>query len=227
MIVPDLLSILVPVYNEARTVRQVIDRLLTIPLPVDREIVVVNDGSSDGTAQVLAGVPPVPGVLTIVQAAKNGGKGSAIRLGLSHARGTIIAIQDADLELDPVQLADLVQPILDGDADVVYGSRFLAGRPPGPWLSFAANRALTSITNVLFGGRLTDMETCYKIMRAPIARSLELECNRFDIEPEITAKLLRQRRRIVERPVKFDPRSRASWQEDRLARRRFTRSRCC
>jgi dolichol-phosphate mannosyltransferase len=209
VIVPDLLSILVPVYNEARTVRQVIDRLLTIPLPVDREIVVVNDGSSDGTAQVLVGVPPVPGVLTIVHAAKNGGKGSAIRLGLSHARGTIIAIQDADLELDPVQLADLVQPILDGDADVVYGSRFLAGRPPGPWLSFAANRALTSITNVLFGGRLTDMETCYKIMRAPIARSLELECNRFDIEPEITAKLLRQRRRILERPVKFDPRSRA------------------
>jgi glycosyltransferase involved in cell wall biosynthesis len=206
---PELLSILVPVYNEARTVRQVIDRLLTIPLPVDREIVVVNDGSSDGTAQVLAGVPAVPGVLTIVHAAKNGGKGSAIRLGLSHARGTIIAIQDADLELDPVQLAGLVQPILDGNAEVVYGSRFLAGRPPGPWLSFAANRALTGITNILFGARLTDMETCYKIMRAPIARSLELESNRFDIEPEITSKLLRQGRRIFERPVKFDPRSRA------------------
>jgi hypothetical protein len=122
----------------------------------------------------------------------------------------VIAIQDADLELDPVQLGGLVQPILDGDAEVVYGSRFMSGRPPGPWLSVAANRALTGLTNVLFGGRLTDMETCYKIMAAPVARSLRLESNRFEIEPEITAKLLRQRRRIVDRPVKFDPRSRAS-----------------
>ena len=92
----------------------------------------------------------------------------------------------------------------------MYGSRFLEGRPPGPWLSVAANRGLTWLTNVLFGGRLTDMETCYKIMAAPVARSLELESNRFDIEPEITAKLLRQGRRIVERPVTFDPRNRAS-----------------
>ena len=205
-----LISIIVPVYNEARTVRQVIERLLQIPLPAPREIIVVNDGSTDGTREVLDGIAPVDGVLSIVHAAVNAGKGSALRIGFSHARGTIVAIQDADLELDPVQLASLVQPILDGDADVVYGSRFLRGRPPGPWLSVAANRGLTWFTNVLFGARLTDMETCYKIMAAPIARSLQLESNRFDIEPEITAKLLRQRRRIVERPVKFDPRNRAS-----------------
>ena len=205
-----LLSIIVPVYNEARTVQQVIDRLLQIPLPLPREIIVVNDGSTDGTAQVLNGVPKVEGVLSIVHAATNGGKGSAIRIGLRHARGTIIAIQDADLELDPVQLADLVQPILNGEAEVVYGSRFLNRRPPGPWLSAAANRGLTSLTNVLFGGRLTDMETCYKIMQASVARGLQLESNRFDIEPEITAKLLRQRRRILELPVTFDPRNRAS-----------------
>jgi glycosyltransferase involved in cell wall biosynthesis len=206
----DLLSIIVPVYNEAKTVQQVIRRLLDIPLPVAREIVVVNDGSTDGTAEVLDGISPVPGVLSIVHAQANGGKGSAIRLGLQQARGTIIAIQDADLELDPVQLAGLVQPIVDGEAEVVYGSRFLSGRPAGPWLSVTANRGLTAVTNLLFGARLTDMETCYKIMRAPIARSLRLESNRFDIEPEITAKLLRQRRRIVERPVRFDPRNRAS-----------------
>jgi len=206
----DLISIIVPVYNEARTVRQVIERLLQIPLPAAREIVVVNDGSTDDTRDVLEGIAPVEGVLSIVHAATNGGKGSAIRIGLSHARGTIVAIQDADLELDPVQLAALVQPILDGEADVVYGSRFMRGRPPGPWLSIAANRGLTWLTNVLFGGRLTDMETCYKIMAAPVARSLQLESNRFDIEPEITAKLLRQRRRIVERPVAFDPRNRDS-----------------
>ncbi len=206
----ELISIIVPVYNEVRTVRQVIDRLLQIPLPAPREIIVVNDGSTDGTREVLDGIAPVDGVLSIVHAKVNGGKGSALRIGFAQARGTIVAIQDADLELDPVQLASLVQPILDGEADVVYGSRFLAGRPPGPWLSVAANRGLTWFTNVLFGGNLTDMETCYKIMAAPVARSLRLESNRFDIEPEITAKLLRQRRRIVERPVVFDPRNRAS-----------------
>lgn len=206
----DLLTIIVPVYNEAKTVRHVVERLLEIPLPLDRQIVVVNDGSTDGTAQVLDGVPPVDGVLSIVHARANGGKGSAIRIGLGHARGTIIAIQDADLELDPMQLGDLVQPILDGEAEVVYGSRFLRGRPPGPWLSVAANRTLTALTNLLFGGHLTDMETCYKIMRTTVARDLQLESNRFDIEPEITAKLLRQGRRIVERPVTFDPRNRAS-----------------
>jgi glycosyltransferase involved in cell wall biosynthesis len=206
----DLLSIIVPVYNEARTVQQVVERLLSMPLPIPREIIVVDDGSTDGTGQVLDSVLPVPGVLTIVHAPKNGGKGSAVRLGLASARGTIIAIQDADLELDPVQLARLVQPILDDEAEVVYGSRFLSGQGNGPWLSTAANRVLTGVTNVLFGSRLTDMETCYKIMKMPIARGLQLESNRFDIEPEITAKLLRQRRRIVERPVKFDPRNRAS-----------------
>ena len=205
-----LLSIIVPVYNEAKTVRQVIDRLMEIPLPLAREIIVVNDGSTDGTRQVLDAMAPVPGVVSIVHAAANGGKGSAIRIGLTHARGTIVAIQDADLELDPVQLADLVEPILHGEAEVVYGSRFLTGRPPGPWLSVMANRTLTGLTNLLFGGRLTDMETCYKIMDASVARGLQLESNRFDIEPEITAKLLRQGRRIVERPVRFDPRNRAS-----------------
>jgi glycosyltransferase involved in cell wall biosynthesis len=205
-----LISIIVPVFNEAGTVRQVIERLLEIPLPAPREIIVVNDGSTDGTREVLDGVAAVDGVLSIVHAVANGGKGSALRAGLSRARGTIIAIQDADLELDPVQLGSLVQPILNREADVVYGSRFLEGRPPGPWLSIAANRGLTKLTNLLFRGHLTDMETCYKIMAAPVARSLELESNRFDIEPEITAKLLRRGCRIVELPVTFDPRNRAS-----------------
>lgn len=215
---PQLISIIVPVYNEARTVRRVIERLLEIPLPAPREIIVVNDGSTDATKDVLDGITPVKDVLSIIHAPTNGGKGSALRIGLSHVRGTIVAIQDADLELDPVQLGALVQPILDGEAHVVYGSRFLAGRPPGPWISVAANRGLTWLTNVLFRGQLTDMETCYKVMSTPVARSLELESNRFDIEPEITAKLLRQRHRILERPVTFDPRNRASgkkigWQD--------------
>jgi glycosyltransferase involved in cell wall biosynthesis len=203
-----LISIVVPVYNEARTVAAVIQRLIAIDLPAPREILVVNDGSTDGTREVLDGITQRP-ELRIIHAEKNGGKGSAIRTGFTQASGTIVAIQDADLELDPAQIADLVKPILDGRTKVVYGSRFLAGRPEAPWLSVFANQTLTAITNVLFGGRLTDMETCYKVMATDVARSLKLESNRFDIEPEITAKLLRAGHSIIELPIRFEPRSRA------------------
>ena len=206
---PELLSILVPVFNESRTVASVIDRLMTIDLPVPREIVVINDGSSDGTREVLDALPIQGGAVTILHVERNAGKGAAIRLGLQQARGTIIAIQDADLELDPAQLAALVTPIVSGETNVVYGSRFLAGRPDAPWLTVLANRTLTLLTNVLFGARITDMETCYKIMRTDVARALELESNRFDIEPEITAKLLLSGHRIQELPVHFKPRQRA------------------
>jgi glycosyltransferase involved in cell wall biosynthesis len=206
---PELLSILVPVFNESRTVASVIDRLMTVDLPVPREIIVVNDGSSDGTRDVLDALPVQGGAVTILHVEENAGKGAAIRLGLRHARGTVIAIQDADLELDPSQLAALVTPIVAGETNVVYGSRFLAGRPDAPWLTILANRTLTLLTNLLFGARITDMETCYKIMRIDVARSLGLESNRFDIEPEITAKLLLAGQRILERPVSFKPRQRA------------------
>jgi glycosyltransferase involved in cell wall biosynthesis len=203
-----LISIVVPVYNEARTVAAVIQRLIAIELPAPREILVVNDGSTDGTREVLDRIAQRP-ELRIIHAAQNGGKGSAIRIGFTQATGTIVAIQDADLELDPAQLADLVKPILAGRTKVVYGSRFLAGRPDAPWLSVFANQFLTGVTNVLFGGRLTDMETCYKVMSSEVARSLNLESNRFDIEPEITAKLLRAGHSIIELPIRFEPRSRA------------------
>ena len=205
----ELLSIIVPVYNEQSTVGAVIDRLLDIALPVPREILVVNDGSTDGTRQVLDRLPSHGDTLRIVHAEKNGGKGRAIRIGFEQARGTIVAIQDADLELDPAEIAALVQPIIARETAVVYGSRFLNGTSGAPLVSVAANRFLTAMTNVLFGSRLTDMETCYKLMRTDIARGLGLEANRFDIEPEITAKLLRAGHRIIERPVRFEPRSRA------------------
>jgi glycosyltransferase involved in cell wall biosynthesis len=206
---PELLSILVPVFNESRTVASVIDRLMTVDLPVPREIIVVNDGSSDGTRDVLDALPVQGGAVTILHIEENAGKGAAIRLGLRHAVGTVIAIQDADLELDPSQLAALVAPIVAGETNVVYGSRFLSGRPDAPWLTILANRTLTRATNLLFGSRITDMETCYKIMRTDVARSLGLESNRFDIEPEITAKLLLAGQRILELPVSFKPRQRA------------------
>jgi glycosyltransferase involved in cell wall biosynthesis len=208
--VSELLSIVVPVYNEEATVGEVIQRLLAIDLPVAREILVVNDGSTDGTRAVLDAFPDHGEHLRIVHATANGGKGTAIRTGFAHARGTIVAIQDADLELDPVELASLVTPILRKETPVVYGSRFLRGTPSGaPWPTVAANRFLTGLTNVLYGSRLTDMETCYKLMRAEVARGLALEANRFDIEPEITAKLLRAGHSIVELPVRFEARSRA------------------
>jgi len=208
MATADLLSILVPVYNEAGTVAQVLDRLRTIALPVAREVVVIDDGSTDGTREVLDRAAAGDPSLQVIHAERNAGKGAALRLGLARASGSIIAIQDADLELDPAQLAGLVAPIVNGEAAVVYGSRFKAGRPDVPWVTMAANRALTAATNLLYGSRLTDMETCYKIMRADVARSLALESNRFDIEPEITAKLLRSGHSILELPVRYSPRGR-------------------
>jgi glycosyltransferase involved in cell wall biosynthesis len=204
-----LISIIVPVFNERATIAGVIERLLTIDLPATREIIVVNDGSSDGTREVLDGLP-ASACLHIVHAELNRGKGHAVRLGLSSARGDVVAIQDADLELDPAQLAMLVAPLLAGETDVVYGSRFLGTTPDAPRITLIANRALTLLTNVLFGSAITDMETCYKVMRTSVARSLGLTADRFDIEPEITARLLKAGHTIVERPVTFQPRSRAA-----------------
>ena len=225
-----LISIIVPVFNEAGTVAAVVDRLLSIDLPAPREIIVVNDGSSDRTREVLDARPPLPQV-AIVHVEQNRGKGHAVRLGLSRARGTVIAIQDADLELDPAQLATLVTPVLDGRADVVYGSRFLGGRPEAPMMTLAGNRALTALTNLLFGSSLTDMETCYKVMRGDIARGLRLTADRFDIEPEITARLLMGGHRIVELPVRFEARSRAAgkkmrWRDGWMALRMLAARRC-
>ena len=207
---PELLTIIVAAYNERATVRAVIDRLVAIDLPVAREILIVDDGSTDGTGDVLASAVRDNLPITVIGGEPNRGKGYAIRRGLARARGSIVAIQDADLELDPQQLAALIAPILNGETDVVYGSRFLAGgAAAAPWITVAANRVLTAVTNVLYGAALTDMETCYKIMRTGVARSLELSADRFDIEPEITARLLRHGHRIHEVPVRFDPRSRA------------------
>jgi glycosyltransferase involved in cell wall biosynthesis len=207
---PDRLSIIVPVYNERATIAEVIARLQTIDLPLPREIIVVNDGSGDGTRGVLDELARAQPDVRVVHVDVNRGKGHAVRVGLARAEGTVVAIQDADLELDPAQLAGLVAPILSGESRVVYGSRFLHGAAGTPFVSYAANRGLTILTNGLFGSSLTDMETCYKVMRTDVARSLALEADRFDIEPEITAKLLLGGHRIVERPVTFSPRSRAA-----------------
>ncbi|HUR33116.1 MAG TPA: glycosyltransferase family 2 protein [Vicinamibacterales bacterium] len=226
-----LLSIIVPVYNERATIGAVLDRLLSIELPVAREIIAVNDGSRDGTAAELDGAARRSPLVTVVHLAQNGGKGLALRTGLARTRGSIVAIQDADLELDPAQLGALVGPVLRDDADAVYGSRFMRGASHVPFMTRFGNASLTMLTNVLYGSALTDMETCYKIMRGDLARSLPLTANRFEIEPEITVMLLRRGARIIELPVTFSPRSRAAgkkirWRDgwhavDILLRHRF------
>ncbi|MGC4084889.1 MAG: glycosyltransferase family 2 protein [Vicinamibacterales bacterium] len=227
-----LLSIIVPVYNEEATIGSVLDRLLAIPFPVPIEIIAVNDESRYGTRAALDTAASRSPLVTAVHLEKNGGKGVALRTAFARTTSTIVAIQDADLELDPAQLVTLIEPILAGRADVVYGSRFMGSTAHVPLMSRLGNMGLTLLTNVLYGTRLTDMETCYKIMRGEIARGLRLTADRFDIEPEITVNLLKSGVRIVELPVTFSPRSRQAgkkirWRDgwhavDILVRHRFS-----
>ncbi|MEM8994504.1 MAG: glycosyltransferase family 2 protein [Acidobacteriota bacterium] len=206
-----LLSIVIPAYNEKATVEQLIRRVADAALPggLDREIVVVDDGSQDGTREVLREMdqrqdPPI----RYFEHGKNQGKGAALRTGFKETRGDIVLIQDADLEYDPAEYPNLLQPILDDLADVVYGSRFLGG--PHRVLFFwhyQGNRALTTLSNMMTDLNLSDMETCYKVFRGDLLRSLELSSNRFGIEPELTAKVAKKRARIYEVPISYHGRT--------------------
>jgi glycosyltransferase involved in cell wall biosynthesis len=200
--VPMRLSVLVPAYNEESTIRAIVERVRS--LPSIHETIVVNDCSTDGTGRILDGMA-TDGV-RVIHHPENRGKGAAIRTALEAATGDVVVIQDADLEYDPREFPRLLQPILEGRADVVYGSRFL-GRPRKMTVvQWVGNRFLTLVTNVLYGTALTDMETCYKMIPLDLARSLDLRCRRYDVEPEITAKLLRAGRRIVEVPISYEGR---------------------
>jgi dolichol-phosphate mannosyltransferase len=202
------LSIIVPVYNEAQTIAEVVERVLAVDVgSLEREVLVVNDGSSDDTALHIErsswrGNPSI----RVLDNPINLGKGAAVRLGLRHAAGDIVLIQDADLELDPRQHMRLIQPILDGRSQVVYGSRFAGRSNPIPRRTRVANQALTALTNVLYGSRLTDMETAYKVFRREILDGIRLRCVGFDFEPEFTAKILRAGHRILELPIDYSPR---------------------
>jgi glycosyltransferase involved in cell wall biosynthesis len=197
-----LLTVVMPVYNEVKTVRMVIDRVLDIDL--DIELVVVDDGSTDGTRDVLSNMDDER--VRVVLQECNRGKGAAVRTGYEHARGEFVTIQDADLELNPAEIPSLLQPILDGTADVVYGSRFVHGWAHRNALNAFANRFLSGLTNVLYGTRIRDMEACYKVFRTELLTRFTLRANRFDFEPEITAKLSKLGLRIVELPVSYKPR---------------------
>lgn len=226
-------SVVVPVYNEAGTVEEVVRRICSLDL--DLEVILVDDASRDGTAEALERARARhPRVAPVVRHAHNRGKGAAVRSGLAVATGQVVVIQDADLELDPEQIVDLVTPIRAGVADVVYGSRFLGGAGRGPWLGYLANRALTGLTNLLFGLGITDMETCYKAFRSELVARLRLTAERFDIEPELTAELARVAGHIHEVPVRYRPRTRREgkkigwrdgWQAVRMLVRKWREAR--
>jgi len=202
------LSVLVPVFNEHQTVRSVLRKICAVPFPVPTEVIVVDDGSTDGSAELLRVIGEQEN-LRVVHHERNMGKGAAIQTALQHARGRIVVIQDADDELEPSDLLPLLE-VVRGGASVCYGSRFLDNRIDLRWRPcYWANRLLNGICNLLNGLKLTDMNTCYKMMRADIARQINLTSAGFAMEPEITTKLARLGVEIVERPVRYRPRSRA------------------
>ena len=212
------LSVIVPVYNERNTVVEVLRRMRAVELPdgIDREIIVVDDGSSDGTRDVLNQLSD--STVRIILHEHNRGKGAAVRTGIEVASGDYVLIQDADLEYDPEDWPKLVAPVMRGRARVVYGSRFTGERRNMLFLHWIGNRMLSFVTNVLYNTTLSDMETCYKLVDRSLLLDLELRCNRFDIEPEITAKILKRRIRIYEVPIsytgrEFDEGKKITWRD--------------
>ena len=193
-------SIIIPVYNEKNTIQQVIEQVQQAPY--EKEIIIVDDGSSDGTRDILQ-QSQWPENVHIYYHAQNMDKGAGIRTAVQHASKDVIVIQDADLEYDLKDLEVVLKPIADGKADVVYGSRFLGIHRAFLFWHYLGNKLLTFITNVLYNNRLTDMETGYKAFRAPILKSMTIRSNRFDFEPEITAKVLKRDYRIYEVPIYY------------------------
>jgi glycosyltransferase involved in cell wall biosynthesis len=199
------LSVVVPVFDEHLTIAEIIRRVQAVDLGLDKEIVIVDDGSADGTREILQALT-IPG-LKVVLHERNMGKGAALRTGFVRAEGDVVLIQDADLEYDPREYPRLLEPILDGRADVVYGSRFLGGphRVNFFW-HYVGNRFLTIFSNMLSNLNLTDMETCYKVFRREVLGKIKIRSSRFGFEPEITMKVAKLKCRIYEVPISYSGR---------------------
>ncbi len=195
------LSVIVPVYNERNTVVEAVRRARTAEIPLDREIIVVDDGSTDGTRSVLPQLED--STLRVVLHQENRGKGAAIRTGLGHATGDLVLIQDADLEYDPEDWPRLLAPVLRGKARVVYGSRFTGERRNMLFWHWLGNRVLCLVANVLYNTTLSDLETCYKLFDRRLLEGIRLRSDRFGFEPEVTAKVLRTGERIYEVPISY------------------------
>jgi glycosyltransferase involved in cell wall biosynthesis len=196
-----LLSVVVPVFNERNTVAEIVRRIRAVQLPLPIEVVIVDDGSSDGSDKVLSALQD--STVRVIKHGKNRGKGAAVRTGIEAARGDLLLIQDADLEYDPDDWPTLLAPILKGKARVVYGSRFTGERKnmfPSHWIG---NRLLTLATNLLYKSTLSDMETCYKLFDKRVLDRFTLESDRFEFEPEVTAKVLKLGERIYEVPISY------------------------
>ena len=204
------LSVVMPAYNEQATIRTIVARVLEVDLgPVQKELVIVDDGSTDGTREILQELDGKDGVRVFFQP-HNQGKGAAVWRGIRESNGDMVIIQDADLEYDPAEYPQLIRPILDGKAEVVYGSRFL-GSPRGHrvlyfWHS-VGNKLLTTLSNMFSDLNLTDMETCYKVMVRSVANRLDLQSRDFGIEPEITQKVAAMRARVYEVPISYHGRT--------------------
>jgi len=200
-----LLSVVIPVYNEVKTVEELVRRVLAVP--VDKEVILVDDGSTDGSRDCLAGLSSDSGVQVLLHE-KNQGKGAALRTGFTAATGDIVIVQDADLEYFPEEYLELIEPIVKGWADVVYGSRFL-GRRHRVLLyhHYLANKLLTFLSNLTTNLNLSDMETCYKVFRREVIQSLPLKQDRFGFEPEVTAKVARGRYRVFEVAISYNGRT--------------------
>jgi glycosyltransferase involved in cell wall biosynthesis len=210
------LSVIVPVYNERNTVVEILRRMRAVDLPVDREFIVVDDGSDDGTRAVLSQLGD--STTKILKHPTNRGKGAAIRTALQHVTGDLVLIQDADLEYDPEDWLRLIGPVLKGRARVVYGSRFTGEHRNMLFLHWCGNKALSLVTNLLYNTTLSDMETCYKLFDRDVLRTITVKSDRFDFEPEITAKVLRQGVRIYEVPIsyagrEFDEGKKITWRD--------------
>ncbi|MEK6825870.1 MAG: glycosyltransferase family 2 protein [Nanoarchaeota archaeon] len=206
------LSLLIPVYNEEKTICKVLDVLKKVSLGVQKEIIIVNDGSKDQSKKVIESYlkknPSTKDVCWKFASKENGGKGSALRMALQHATGNITIIQDADLEYKPEEIAILIKEYQKGKADVIYGSRILNKKNKTAYLSYyLGNRFLSLVTSILYGKSITDMETCYKLLPLKIFKELQIKRNRFDIEPEITGKILKKGYTIKEIPITYSPRS--------------------